>query len=457
MTGTVIKGGQVCSTSVAGRYDIRLESGRIAAVAPSIRLEPGDRTIDAAGMTVIPGLIDVHVHFRDPGSPERESFLTGTAAAAANGVTTVLEMPTADVPITTAERLLSRARHLVGRSYIDFGLYGGAGRDSLNDVAACAKAGAIAFKTFTHRPNPSRADAFAGLWAVDEPDLLETMRAVASTGRVHAVHCENDALLEHFADQDRPDDPFGLRHRGARPAVVEESAIALVAGLSLETRSRVHLVHVSTDRAAGIADAVRRVGADLSIETCPHYLILDDRTLDRLGSYAKCNPPLRPEGTRDRLVAQLRSGLVDIIASDHCSYTTEELEQHADDPCHALPGLPGIEFLLPSLLRIAADGGIELRSVLASMTSAPAQRFGLTGKGDIVVGHDADLVVVDPSAAVSFDVDAPFHAMGSRNAVYLEAVELRGRAVTTLVRGEPVVVDGELVGSPSHGRWIRGN
>ena len=455
MAGTVIRGGQVCSTSVAGRFDVRFEHGGITAVEASIRPEPGDRVVDATGLTVLPGLIDVHVHFRDPGSPDRESFVTGTAAAASNGVTTVLEMPTADVPVTTAERLERRGQHLTGRSFVDFGLYAGAGRGSLDEVVACAQAGAIAFKTFTHSPMSSRADAFAGLWAVTESDLLQTMKAVAATRRVHALHCENDALLAHFAGNIDAGMPFGLRHREARPAIVEECAVATVAALALESGARAHLVHVSTTRAVQIAQAFRNLGADLSIETCPHYLLLDEHTLDRFGSYAKCNPPLRSQRTREGLVDQLRAGDLDIIASDHCSYTPEELDEHADDAVNALPGLPGMEFLLPSLLHAGAESGMSMRKLVGLVTSSPATRFGLTGKGDIVVGNDADLVLVDPTALVRFRRDGVYQARASRNAVYLQDVQLRGRALTTFVRGTPVFTDGAVAG-PAIGRWIRG-
>ncbi|GAA2588210.1 allantoinase [Dactylosporangium fulvum] len=455
MAATVVRAGQVCSASAEGRLDIRIEDGRIAAVAPHLPAEAGDHVIDASGMLVLPGLIDCHVHFRDPGSPERESFPTGTAAAASNGVTTVLEMPTSDVPVTTAERIEKRGRHLTGRSFVDFGLYAGAGRGSLDDVAGCASAGAVAFKTFTHSPTAARAAAFEGLWAVNQPDLLCTLQAVAATGRVHALHCEDDSLLEYFASKDDASAPFGVRHRNSRPPVVEQSAVAAVTALALETRSRIHLVHVSTNHAVDIACAARDIGVDLSIETCGHYLTLDDRTLDRFGSHAKCNPPLRPADTREALVRAVRDGRIDIIASDHCSYTPDEIAKHSDDPQHALPGLPGIEFLLPTLMHLVTAGGIPMRQAVACLTSAPARRFGLKGKGDIAVGYDADLVVVAPDAPAPFSLSADYHASGSKNAVYLQGVDLRGRAMTTLVRGVPVVAGGELVGSPDHGKWIR--
>ncbi|GHH72769.1 allantoinase [Streptosporangium violaceochromogenes] len=456
MSGLVIRGGDLCSASVSGRFDLRCEYGKIVAVGREIGPEPGDRVVDASGLLVLPGLIDVHVHFRDPGSPERESFLTGTAAAASNGVTTVLEMPTSDVPVTTAARLERRGAHLSGRSFVDFGLYAGAGYDSLDEVGACARAGAIAFKTFTHRPKPARADAFEGLWAVTEPHLLQTMSAVAATGRVHAVHCENDRLLDHFATAPAAGAGFGERHRRSRPPVAENAAIATVGSIALTTGSRVHLVHVSTARGVDIAEGLRRAGADISVETCPHYLLLEEDTLDRYGSYATCNPPLRGRDARMDLLERLRDGRVDIIASDHCSYTAEELDRHAEDPCGALPGLPGIEFLMPSLLALARRPDQALADVVARMTSVPARRFGLTGKGDLVIGNDADLVVVDPRAAVPFSPDARFLARGSRNAVYLGDVELRGRAVATFVRGTAVFSDGAVAGSPGHGRWIRG-
>ncbi len=455
MAGTVVRNGQVCSASVEGQLDIRIEEGRITGLGPGLRREPGDVDLDAAGLLVLPGLVDVHVHLRDPGSPERESFPSGTAAAALNGVTTILEMPTADVPVTTGDRVARRGEHLTGRSYVDFGLYAGAGRSSLDDVAGCAAAGAVAFKTFTHRPAPSRASAFEGLWAVTAPDLLRTLQAVAMTGRVHALHCEDDSLLEYFAGRDEPTAGFGPRHRSARPPVAEQNAVASVTALAHEAGARVHLVHVSTDRAVDIACAARDIGADLSIETCGHYLLLDEGTLDRFGAHAKCNPPLRPDGTRRALVSAVSDGRVDIIASDHCSFTPQEVAEHANDPHGALPGLPGLEFLLPSLFRLVDEAGLPLRRAVTALTAAPARRFGLRRKGDLRVGYDADLVLVDPDAPVAFDPAGSYRAKGTQNARYLQGVPLRGTAVTTLVRGRPVVEDSELVGSLRHGQWIR--
>lgn len=455
MAAMVIRGGEVCSTTSSGRLDIRVVDGSIVEIGPSLRPEGSESTLDASGLTVVPGLVDVHVHLRDPGSPERETFPTGTAAAAAGGVTTVLEMPTADLPVTTGERLAARGRHLSGRSFVDFGLYAGVGRGSIDDVAGCADAGAVAFKTFMHRPAPARAEAFEGLWVTEPDELLRAMQAVATTGRVHAIHAESDALLTHFATLDQVGESFGVRHRNMRPPVVENCAVAVVGALAMETDARVHLVHVSTDRAVSIAHAMRALGADLSIETCAHYLLLDEGTLDRYGAHAKCNPPLRPARTREQLVGAVADGRVDIVASDHCSFTPEEIRAHADDPVGALPGLPGIEFLLPSVMTVADDSGIPLRTMLAAVTSAPARRFGLPAKGDIAVGADADLVLVDPAGETRFRPDGPFHARGSVNARYLEQVTLAGTVLSTLVRGRAVLQDGELVGDVGHGRWIR--
>lgn len=442
------------SASVDGIFDLRIGGEQFLEIGHDLA-PMGDTIIDATGRYVFPGLIDAHVHFRDPGSPERETFLTGTAAAAASGVTTVLEMPTSNVPITTADRLEARARHLEGRSYIDFGLYAGAGFGNLSDISDASRAGAVAFKTFAHRPQLGREAAFEGMWAAREDDLLRTIREVEKTGKVHAIHCENDALLSMFSQEIDHSDTFGEQHRHARPEVVENSSVAIVAALALTTDARLHLVHLSTGIAVRLAHAARVLGADISVETCPHYLLLDEHVLDEYGSYAKCNPPLRSRSAQTDLGSAFREGLIDVVASDHCSYTTEELDAHGNDPCGALPGLPGIEFLIPYLLHTVEHHRVDLNIAVRSMTSNPAQRFGLKTKGDIAVGLDADLTIVDPHADAHFSSGEMYIARGSQNAVYLDGIELKGRVSETYVRGRSIYENGEITGAPTYGKWLR--
>lgn len=453
----VVENAEVVTRDGVGPAAIWIRDGRILRVAPAGTAVPdGARRVDAGGRTVLPGVVDTHVHFRSPAHPERETFLTGSAAAASGGVTTVLEMPTSDPTVTTGELLTRRAQGIAGSSYVDYALYGGAGTGCVEHVESMALAGAVAFKTFLHRAAPGREHDIGPITATTPEHLLTTLRATAATGLVSALHCEDDSLLHLFQQEAGEQQlPFGACHAAARPLVVEDVASVTASLVARSVGARIHFVHTSSPDAVDLVDLLRRRGLDASIETAPHYLSFTEGELREHGPFAKCNPPLRAGQVREGLIERLRDGLVDNVASDHCPYTREEIEDGAHDPLHAPAGLPGIEYLLPRLLTLAAEGTLSLPRVAQLSATVPAERFGLVAKGEIAPGKDADLVFVDTGARWEPSPAAGL-SMGAENARYLAGHEFVGRVAQTWVRGVPVHVDGRTVGDPGHGRWLPG-
>lgn len=458
MYDLIVRDGHVVSHSIDRRVDIAISDGRVEAL-----LEPGypaeaKRIVEVGGRTVIPGLVDTHVHFRAPGHPERETFGSGSSAAAAGGVTTVLEMPTADVATTTGEEFRDRVAFLRGESVVDFALYGGAGPRYIDQIPVMAALGAVAFKTFMHGAPAGREATLGRIAATGNSEMLSVLTAVGQTGLVSAIHCEDDSLLEHYrglaSSSDGSVDAFSV-HERIRPPVVEDMAVARACILGIESGTPIHFVHTSTPGAVAIVDKFRGLGLDASIETCPHYLCLSAEEIREHGIYAKCNPPVRHDAFRRALMAKLATGAIDNVASDHCPYTRDDFERMQHDPINSPAGFAQIQYGFVMLMQRVRLGELSLRELVSSMSRRPAVRFGLTRKGDLQVGFDADFAVVDLDADTVFPASGGFSA-GALNVHHLAGLNMAGRVVETYVRGHQVYRDGEIVQQPGFGRWLPG-
>ncbi len=435
--------------------DIAVTAGRIVAVEAPGAVGAAAAAIDATGHHIFPGIIDTHVHTRHPGVPEREDFRSGTAAAAAGGITTLFEMPISKLPVNSGEALARRAALLQPTAHIDYALYGGAGHENLEDIAAQAEAGAIAFKTFLQPPPPTRLDEFFGLWCTDEVRLRDVMSAVRSTGRRHCFHCEHTATFEALQAQlVAAGDITGKAHARSRPPGVEELSVAIVLALAEDLGARVQVVHCSSPRAARMARDARWRGVDVTVETCPPYLFFTDEALDRLGPFAKCNPPLRGQPDVDGLRRCLRDGLIDVVGTDHSPFLATDKAQGADNIFLAPPGLAGLEVLVPLMLTAAHHGWIRLEDVAALCAENAATLFGLPRKGRVQPGADADLTIVDVATTWRYDSAAAITKSRANMRIY-DGLELHGRVVSTIVRGAVVFRDGVVTGAPGHGQFVR--
>ncbi len=394
----VVRGGLVVLPDREDRLDVVVADGRIVELAPAGQADTTAATIvDAGDLIVMPGAVDPHVHFEEPGREDWEGFDTGTAAAAAGGVTTIVDMPLeCDPPTTTAERVAAKVDAVRRHSRIDVAVWGGLVPDSVPHLEEMLDAGVVGFKAFAC---PSGMDDFP---PVDGPTLSAGFRAAAGAGRPVALHAELTAL-GHTAES-------------------EVEAVRWAAGLAAGTGARLHIVHVSA--AAAVAEAMRHPLT--TVETCPHYLLLDEDDVARIGADALCSPPIRSAANREALWRAVQAGSITCVASDH-SPCPDELKR-AD---HPWAGITGVETLLPSLLSSGRIGLVDL----GRLVTGAAPMLGLAHKGAIAVGMDGDLALIDPDAEWLVRPEALWNRH-RRSA--LTGRRLRGLVHRTYVRGRCV-------------------
>ena len=424
MTDLVIRGGTVVTSTSARAADIAVTDGRISAVGPN--LNASREEIDASGLHVFPGGIDSHVHFNEPGRTDWETIADGSAALAAGGYTSFVDMPLNSLPVTTDGAAFDLKLAAAQRSScVDFGFWGGLVPGNLDRLAELARRGVIGFKAFMC---PSGIDEFP---ACDERTLREGMKRIAELDSILLVHAEDPARLS---------DPKGTTARDfldSRPWEAELSAVHDAIAWAREAGCRVHIVHVSWVPSAALIQVARENGGDVSGETCPHYLMYSEDDLERMGGLGKCAPPFRSAGSLDAMWTALADGWLQMVVSDH-SPSTLELKQ-GENFLRIWGGISGCQSTRQLLL---AKSRLDPQLVAALTSTNVANRFGLLRKGEIAPGFDADLWLVDLS-----DVDIvrrgdllyrnPFSAH--------EGQPIRGRTVRTLVRGRTVFEKGRPV------------
>ncbi|HQE97617.1 MAG TPA: dihydroorotase, partial [Methanothrix sp.] len=356
----MVKNGRVFTANGQMSTEVWIKDGRIAALGGAHRAE---ESIDARGMLVLPGAIDAHVHFRDPGPNYKEDWASGSASAAAGGVTAVIDQPNT-VPRTmdarSFEEKLEIARH---RSCIDFALNGGPGKiDELKEAGAQAIGEIFSYE---------HSDA----------ELAAILSQVGRAGMLASLHAEDGAIIkEKAAELSGRHDPevYSL----SRPASAEALAIEKACGIS----ERLHICHLSSAQGLAAVEEGRRAGRAVTAEVAPHHLLLNEKDYPKQGSFLKMNPPLRRKADNDALWQALRSGKIDILASDHAPHLPEEKRE---DIWEAPPGVPGVETMLPLMLMAVKKNHISLERLVDALSARPAKIFGLARKGAIERGMDA--------------------------------------------------------------------
>jgi allantoinase len=391
--------------------DVAVDGERIAAVGPELDVHARE-VVDAAGLLVLPGAVDAHVHFDDPGRADWEGWATGTAAAAAGGTTTVVDMPlNAHPPTVDADAFRQKVAAAEKSAVTDFALWGGLVPGNVDRLAELAELGVVGFKAFMA---PSGIEDFE---AVDDDTLAAGMAEAARLGLPIAVHAELPALLG---------EPRGSSWRdfaATRPVDAELAAIARAIELAEAAACSLHVVHVSSGRGVRLVLAARVRGVDVTCETCPHYLVLDEDDLERLGAVAKCAPPLRPRAEVDDLRAEVMRGAVDLLASDHSPSPPAMKE---GGPFAAWGGISGCQ----SLVALTLAEGLPH----ALVSECPAARFRLPGKGRLEPGADADIVLVEDA---EWELRAEDLRYRHRQSPYVGR-RMRGRVVRAWLRGRPV-------------------
>lgn len=446
----VVGGTVVTAERRRSGVSVGIADGRIAAVAAPEHVGPADRTIDADGRVVVPGVVDPHVHAREPGQEEREDFHTATSAAAAGGVTTVLAMPNTDPPIDSADRLRETERLGETKSVVDFACYGYVGPGGLEAIPELAAAGVVGFKAYL-------AISANDMATLDDGELLDAMAAVADADRRLAVHAENAAVVDRREARAREDGRNRpIDHARARPIVAETEAIARLVTFARETGCPVSVVHMSSGSGAELVAEAKADGVDVRGETCPQYLWFDEGALLEKGNAARINPPLRPAAERRRLwAAGIDGGGVDYLGTDHSPHTDAEkgADDYFRDTWRVNSGFVGLESAVPAMLTLVNDGRLTLERWVELASRRPARVWGLyPRKGSLRVGTDADLTVVDPDTGWTLDRDR-LHSRSTTTP--WDGESFVGAVETTIVRGTVVYEDGSVVGEPGHGTVVR--
>jgi allantoinase len=438
----VVRAERAISAEGQRPLSVGVKDGTVVAVEPFDADLRADQVVELGDDEVLmPGVVDSHVHVNDPGRTEWEGFASATRAAAAGGVTTIVDMPLNSIPPTVDFAALEvKRKTAAGQSYVDVGFWGGAVPGNLADLRPLHDAGVFGFKCFLLH---SGVDEFAPL---DGAGLEAAMREIARFDGLLIVHAEDAHAIDHAPD------PHGGRYAdflASRPRDAENRAVQQVVDLSRATGCRVHILHVSSAEALPLLAEARRGGVRITAETCPHYLSFAAEEIPDGATQYKCCPPIRERDNRDRLWDGLRDGTLDLVVSDHSPSTIELKRLEEGDFGTAWGGISSLQISLSAVWTEARRRGLDLVDVARWMCEAPAAQTGMRHKGRIAVGCDADFAVLAPEETLVVDGRALYH----KNAVTPYAgQELAGVVRSTWLRGARIDVDAD-----PRGRLRRGD
>ena len=428
---------------------IHIRDGVITKIGAFEDVPGGDALYDAGDSAVMPGLVDTHVHINEPGRTDWEGFWTATQAAAAGGVTTLIDMPLNSIPSTTTttahrEKIVAAT----GELWVDVGFWGGVVPGNGQELARMWNAGVFGFKCFLV---PSGVPEF---WHVTELDLRKTLPDLVILGAPLLIHAELpgpiDAAAQSATAENEP--TKYATWLASRPRAAEDQAISLLLSLSAEFGARIHIVHLSSSNAIAVLRRSKSLGTKFSIETCPHYLTFASEEIAGGATEFKCAPPIRERENREKLWAALADGTVDMIASDHSPCPRDMKLREEGNFLRAWGGIASLQLSLPAVWTGARSRGYALTHIIRWMCDGPARLAGLQGrKGAIAVGGDADLVVFNPDAKFRVEPEALHHR---HKLTPYAGRELTGVVEATFLRGQKVFERGAFGDAPI-GRVLR--
>lgn len=458
MLDLLLKNGTVYLDGSFTKADVGVKGGKVTVVAAPGEGGEAAQTVDLSGQYLIPGAIDTHMHVRDPGHTERGNFYTETLAAAAGGVTTVMEHPISIPPQYNVEILENRIRRAKEQSVVDFCFYGAAGGEFPQEITRLAEDGRIvAFKTFLHAAPKGREEEFRGLTMADDGQLMEGMQRLAQTGLICAFHAEDNDLIQHYIKKYKSEGrTSGRDHALSRPVISEVQSVERVLRFARETKARVEIAHVSTPQAMELLKRAKEEGLDVYVETCPHYLFLNEDDLETYGPFAKCNPPLRPQELVDQLWNYVGDNTVDYIGSDHSPFLLEEKTRGKEDIFAAVSGFPGVDLRLPLMLHAVTEGRVKLERVVELLCVNPAKAFGIyPQKGTIRPGADADFAAFHFGGVTVVDKNKNY-SKAKDIAIPYDGWKLNCRLTLTILRGRTIMRDGKVDESAkAYGQLVR--
>ncbi len=425
-----------------------VEGEKIAAVVRGNPTIEAKKVVDLEGLLLLPGVIDGHVHFNEPGREHWEGYRTGTMAAAAGGTTTIFDMPLNSTPPTTNLEMLKKKRDVVAsEAVVDYGQWGGFVDNNLVDLEPLNDAGVVAFKGFM---SASGVD----YERLNDDMLFAGLEKTRQMGNIIGVHAENEwvtgFLSQRLKDQGRTDRAAWYE---SRPPETELEAVQRASFWAEATGGNLHIVHVSIADGHRLIAEAKQKGAHVTSETCPHYLFFDHQDYERIGPAAKCAPPIRSREDVEELWKCVFEGLVDVIGSDHSPCSWDEKEKGLDNIWKAWGGISGVQMLLTVMISEGYNRrGLPLTTIARLLSSNPAKLYGVDHlKGSIRVGHEADLTIVDPNETWTLSEDMLFNK--NKFSAYT-GYTYKGRVKQTFVRGKLVYQNGKIVAEPGYGRLV---
>lgn len=454
MYDLLIKNGRLVTADAVSEGNVAVRDGRIAALLAAGDEPEAKETIDAKGNYVFPGAIDTHAHLNDPGYEWREDYEHGTAAAAAGGYTTIIDMPLQNEPALTSGEIFDRKAEKVGpNAYVDYCFWGGLVPENFDDLKGLDEKGCVAFKSFIGPVSPDYSSLNYG-------QAYEAMEIIKEFGGRAGFHCEDYSMIKW--QEQRMKREGRLDWQGfldSRPVAAEMLATVDIIELAKATGCKAHICHVSSPDVAQRVKEARQEGYDITAETCSHYLSLTDRDVIEKGPMFKCAPPLRSQEEVDRLWSYVEDGTFSGIASDHspCSYDekyNEVLGAKIKDVFDVWGGISGIQSgFQVSFYEGCVKRGVSPCVLANAMAKQPARAFGIYGKkGDIKVGFDADLLIVDPDKEWEITGDSLLYVNKISAFVGMKG---KGLPVYTILRGRTIARDGRVVGEKGGGKLVK--
>ncbi|NIA02183.1 MAG: amidohydrolase family protein [Nitrospirae bacterium] len=448
MNKILLKNGEVVSSEGTLKIDVLIEDGKIVGfpTATAGQAEEGEEVedaevVDCMDKLILPGVVDPHVHFRDPGATYKEDFESGSRAAVSGGVTTVLDMPNNEPP-TTSRKALDDKRALVsGRSYVNYGFYIGYDGGNLEEVNEASNIPGV--KVFVanstgdmgvgRRQGPARDGIFDGVGTKNLEELFE------KSNKLIVVHAEDEGIIEENKKKFDGELTAAI-HSQIRSPEAAAVAVKYVCELARKYKRPVHIAHVSTEAEVDIIEEYKDDG--VTCEVTPHHLHLTEDDYEHWKNFIKVNPPVRSRMEVFALWKALKMGVIDIIDTDHAPHSLEEKEAgYLDAPA----GIPGVEMLLPIFLNTVSSEGLTISELVKLVCERPAEIFGIPNKGRIVEGYDADLVIVDMELEKKVERGNLLSKAGWSP---YEGLMLKGWPIMTIVNGEIVYKDGKIEGKP---------
>lgn len=456
----IIYNGTIVTSKDLFKANIYIKDGKIAAITTEDLGNDAVELTDASGLYVLPGLIDTHVHSRDKGAPEKEDFFHSTQAAAAGGLTTIIEMPNAIPAICNVENLKEQLENLTPKAHVDFAVWGLCLGELNNvDLMPLSEAGVVGFKFFwgyainsetyglVYNYDPKATNVIPPL---KDGEVYNIFKEVAKTGKLISIHAENADLIETFTAevQARGDISYqGLLD--ARPSLAEETIVQTAISFAKATDSRLHVLHVSAKESLALINKAQDDGYPITAETCPHFLFLSNEDYERIGSKMKVYPPVKYKEDQEKLWEAIKDGVISLVCSDHAPHTSKE----KDGALWEIPsGMCGVETLAPLMIDAVNNNKLTIHELVLLLSENPAKLFGLyPRKGSLELGTDADITLIDMNKEFTI-WEENLHSVSKVTA--FDGLKIKGIPVGTVVRGKTVMKDGNICGKP-FGEFIR--